>query len=301
MLPIPFIEAKCTNCGAILPVEKDCDAWVCGYCGTPFIVEKAINLYNTTNNITAGTVNVYSTKDFDIRGGVLTRYNGEARDVVVPDGVVEIGTKAFSGCTGLKSITLPSSVEKICSGAFWLCSRLEKVVLPRGLVIDVDASMCRIKLNNETETDYSRFVQVGDDTICYTGGTFGNCTSLKTISIPEGTIFIHGKVRGRKIDTYGEKVFFYDVQVCNVFAGCRNLSEVLISEQCYKRNQGDIVFAGTPFLKIRKQKEVEAVRERRRITQQQEWQSRGRCQHCGGKISEKKGFLCKTCGKLKDY
>ena len=40
---MPFVEAKCTNCGAILPVDSSRDAWLCGYCGTPFVVEKAIN------------------------------------------------------------------------------------------------------------------------------------------------------------------------------------------------------------------------------------------------------------------
>jgi len=55
---MPFVEAKCTNCGAVLPVDSARDAWVCGYCGTPFVVEKAIQQFNITNNITAGTVNV---------------------------------------------------------------------------------------------------------------------------------------------------------------------------------------------------------------------------------------------------
>lgn len=56
---MPFIQAKCTNCGGILEVDSTKDAAICKYCGTPFIVEKAINNYNTTNNITASTVNVY--------------------------------------------------------------------------------------------------------------------------------------------------------------------------------------------------------------------------------------------------
>lgn len=35
---MPFVEAKCTNCGAVLPVDSARDAWVCGYCGTPYMV-----------------------------------------------------------------------------------------------------------------------------------------------------------------------------------------------------------------------------------------------------------------------
>ena len=56
---MPFVEAKCTNCGAVLPVDSARDAWVCGYCNTPFVVEKAIQQFNITNNISTPMVNVY--------------------------------------------------------------------------------------------------------------------------------------------------------------------------------------------------------------------------------------------------
>ena len=42
---MPLVQAKCTNCGGILEVDKENEAAVCKYCGTPFIVEKAINNY----------------------------------------------------------------------------------------------------------------------------------------------------------------------------------------------------------------------------------------------------------------
>lgn len=44
---MPLVAAKCTQCGAELQVDNSKDAAVCKYCGTPFIVEKAINNYNT--------------------------------------------------------------------------------------------------------------------------------------------------------------------------------------------------------------------------------------------------------------
>ena len=46
---MPLVKAQCTNCGATLDVDSAHDAAVCKFCGTPFIVEKAINNYNTTN------------------------------------------------------------------------------------------------------------------------------------------------------------------------------------------------------------------------------------------------------------
>lgn len=75
---MPLVQANCTNCGANLEVDNTKDAAICPYCGTPFIVEKAINNYNTTNNIRADVVNVYggNSADFVIRAGVLEKYNG---------------------------------------------------------------------------------------------------------------------------------------------------------------------------------------------------------------------------------
>jgi predicted RNA-binding Zn-ribbon protein involved in translation (DUF1610 family) len=58
--------AKCTNCGAVLPVDSARDAWVCGYCGTPFVVEKAIQQFNITNNISAGVINVLGGETADV-------------------------------------------------------------------------------------------------------------------------------------------------------------------------------------------------------------------------------------------
>ena len=53
---MPLVQAKCTNCGASLEVDNARDSAICPYCQTPYVVEKAINNYITTNNITNSTV-----------------------------------------------------------------------------------------------------------------------------------------------------------------------------------------------------------------------------------------------------
>ncbi|SCW34778.1 hypothetical protein SAMN02910456_00639 [Ruminococcaceae bacterium YRB3002] len=52
-----LVQAKCTNCGANLNVENTKDAAICPFCGTPYVVEKAIQNYNINNS----TVNVIDT------------------------------------------------------------------------------------------------------------------------------------------------------------------------------------------------------------------------------------------------
>ena len=55
-----LIKAQCTNCNAVLDVDNSNDAAICPHCGTPYIVEKAINNYNnnTVNRIFAPNANI---------------------------------------------------------------------------------------------------------------------------------------------------------------------------------------------------------------------------------------------------
>ena len=111
---MPLVAAKCTSCGASLQVDITKEAAVCPYCGTAYIVEKAINYYNTTNQIHADVVNIYGgASDFVIRAGVLEKYNGASANAVIPDVVNIIGSEAFSGCIGLTGVVIPNSVTSI--------------------------------------------------------------------------------------------------------------------------------------------------------------------------------------------
>ena len=111
---MPIVLAKCTNCGATLKVDSSKDAAICPFCESAYIVEKAINNYNVTNNISANVVNVYGGNyaDFVITAGKLIKYHGASSDVVIPDNVTIIGKEAFANCSGLKSITIPDTARQ---------------------------------------------------------------------------------------------------------------------------------------------------------------------------------------------
>ena len=70
--------------------------------------------------------------DFTIVNGVLQKYKGNDKEVVIPENVREIGRNAFTG-TNIQKVTLPDSVLIIQNWAFSACSKLEQVVLVGGL------------------------------------------------------------------------------------------------------------------------------------------------------------------------
>ena len=45
--------------------------------------------------------------------GVLTRYKGDDREVIIPDNVTAIHDFAFKDCTSITSIIIPEGVTKI--------------------------------------------------------------------------------------------------------------------------------------------------------------------------------------------
>ena len=62
-----LVPGTCTNCGASLQVDPSLQAAICPACGTPYIVQQAINNFNisSSGNITIGNavINASITKD----------------------------------------------------------------------------------------------------------------------------------------------------------------------------------------------------------------------------------------------
>lgn len=88
-----------------------------------------------------------SIKDFKIKDNILVKYKGKGGDVVIPDGVVEIGKKAFFQNRSITSVVIPAGCKVISGWAFSGCLNLMKVDLPASLTkVGYDAfSYCRVK------------------------------------------------------------------------------------------------------------------------------------------------------------
>lgn len=200
---MPLVSAKCTNCGAFLEADNTKDAAICPYCGSPYIVEKAINNYNVINNISASVVNVYGgiSADFVIRAGTLEKYNGATVDVLIPSSVTSIGNGAFAGCSGLTSVKIPNSVISIGNGAFARCFGLTSIMIPNSVISIGDYAFANCsRLTNivipdsVTEIGCAIFrecanlqeVSLPHKITAIPDKAFENCTHLKNCAIPYG-------------------------------------------------------------------------------------------------------------------
>lgn len=245
---MPLVQAKCTNCGANLEINNTLDAAVCPYCNVPFVVEKAINNYNTANHISAGPVNAYggSSADFAVRGGVLEKYNGAAMEVVIPNSVKIIEDQAFSGCRGITSVVIPDSVREIGERAFENCTELESVTMGNSVqkigqsAFGGCAALAAVVIPNSVQTIDSWIfkecsslstITIPDSVREIGGGAFSGCSSLTSIVIPDS-------VKCIRPDAFSGCTALTSVTLPDslnkiekeIFSGCRSLRAIKIPE-----------------------------------------------------------------------
>ena len=134
--------------------------------------------------------------------GTLTSYNGSATEIILPDGIREIGGTAFFHEAEIASVIIPEGVEMVGDSAFWGCSNLKTVVLPGTLKTIGTYAFC------ECEQLASILIPEGVESI--EENAFWGCSNLKTVELPSSL---------KKI---GE----------NAFRGCNQLASIVIPDGC---------------------------------------------------------------------
>ena len=77
--------------------------------------------------------NVGKEEQFQIKNGILLKYDGTKQAITIPEGVKAIGNRAFAGNHYLEKVTLPDTIEKLGDGVFEGCINLEEVRMSVGL------------------------------------------------------------------------------------------------------------------------------------------------------------------------
>ena len=87
--------------------------------------------------------------DFVIENGVLKRYSGKSKEVIIPDGVTVVGSYAFYECVHLIEVFIPKSAKLIEQYAFGLCRALKNITIPT----DIERIECNAFIGCDSLTE----------------------------------------------------------------------------------------------------------------------------------------------------
>ena len=102
--------------------------------------------------------------------------------VTLPDSLLTLERGSFYYCTGLESITIPNSVTKIVDFSFYYCTGLQDVTLSSGLT-GIWGHVFYHCTSLESITIPDSITKIG-------GYAFGGCSSLKNVAIPNSVVDI---------------------------------------------------------------------------------------------------------------
>ena len=112
----------------------------------------------------------------DVVNGVLTKFLSYQKDIIIPEGITEIGDEAFAGRI-YDSIKLPKTVKKIGKKAFFFCTYATSINIPDG-VTEIGAEAFEGCYSLESITIPNQITKINPY-------TFSICSSVKRIVIPD--------------------------------------------------------------------------------------------------------------------
>jgi len=123
---------------------------------------------------------------------------GKKGEYIIPSSVTTIEYYAFSGCSGLESVSIPSSVTTIKKSTFSMCSSLENVTIPPSVTTIEDSAFANCSsLKSVNFQSPSSVTSIGKQ-------AFYGCWRIDSIDIPPSVTSIgSGAFSGRYV-MFGE-------------------------------------------------------------------------------------------------
>ena len=147
----------------------------------------------------------------------------QLEEVVLPEGMIEIGCEAFKNCSMLKRIELPSTVEHIGTGIIYKSGVTEVVShsiyvgLTDDCLIDNLTRSLKAYMGNDEEVviplnvrdiapyafagkENLRRVVIRENVVRVSGDAFADCPNLKEVEIADTVDYSRGAFAGREVD-----------------------------------------------------------------------------------------------------
>ncbi|MDE5614130.1 MAG: leucine-rich repeat domain-containing protein, partial [Treponemataceae bacterium] len=205
---------------------------------------------------TDGHIGIENVPDYlTMSGTVVTGYtDGLPENLVIPDGVTGIESRAFQNCTILVSVELPDSVERIgkysgwgSDGAFNGCTNLTSVTIGDG-VTEIGAaafyectSLTDVTIpGNVTKIGSYAFygcesltsMEIPDGVTKIEDSMFRNCTNLASVKIPDNVTSIGDEAFRKCTSLTSVKIPDNVTEIGDeAFEDCTNLAEVTIGNR----------------------------------------------------------------------
>lgn len=188
---------------------------------------------------------------FIVENGILKKYTGRDEQIIIPDGVIIIGIRAFEGCSHIKSVIIPDSVKAIDNLAFSGCQNLESITIPH-TVTGVNSWEAEASSDNAysiyekgsglnplgfalfKDCTALRAVTLPDCLSAIPDETFSGCTKLETLILPEsvteiGTNAFYNCKTLKSINLPAG----IDCIKSGAFCNCESLADISVPETAY--------------------------------------------------------------------